>query len=294
MLARRLPTIMPPMSLDEALEVTAVHSVAGLLSAERGVLASRPFRAPHHTVSAAGLVGGGDPVRPGEVSLAHRGLPLPRRAAGVQGRGAGVAPAAAGGRLRHHLPGAGARHLPGAAAARRRHQPLPLRLCRRAIRPLHLRARARACLPRSALGAAARSHRSARGAAAGRRGAPAERRRAASLRRRCATRVARGARRRRPTRAARPSAARRPTRSSVRATWSGWPRPTPRARGCSPRRWRSSASRRGRTARCCGSRAPSPISTDSDAVRAPHVAEAVQARLLDRDPLAPPRAAAAP
>jgi magnesium chelatase family protein len=73
MLARRLPTIMPAMGLDEALEVTAVHSVAGLLSAERGILASRPFRAPHHTVSAAGLVGGGDPVRPGEVSLAHHG-----------------------------------------------------------------------------------------------------------------------------------------------------------------------------------------------------------------------------
>jgi len=73
MLARRLPTIMPPLSLDEALEVTAIHSVAGLLSPERGVLAMRPFRAPHHTVSAAGLVGGGDPVRPGEVSLAHRG-----------------------------------------------------------------------------------------------------------------------------------------------------------------------------------------------------------------------------
>lgn len=73
MLARRLPTIMPPLTLDEALEVTAIHSVAGLLTADRGILAMRPFRAPHHTVSAAGLVGGGDPVRPGEVSLAHRG-----------------------------------------------------------------------------------------------------------------------------------------------------------------------------------------------------------------------------
>jgi magnesium chelatase family protein len=73
MLARRLPTIMPPLSLDEALEVTAIHSIAGLLGAERGILGVRPFRAPHHTVSAAGLVGGGDPVRPGEVSLAHRG-----------------------------------------------------------------------------------------------------------------------------------------------------------------------------------------------------------------------------
>jgi magnesium chelatase family protein len=73
MLARRLPTIMPPLTLDEAIEVTAIHSIAGLLGPERGILAQRPFRAPHHTVSAAGLVGGGEPVRPGEVSLAHRG-----------------------------------------------------------------------------------------------------------------------------------------------------------------------------------------------------------------------------
>lgn len=73
MLARRLPTVMPKLSLDEALEVTAIHSVAGLLPADRGLLTSRPFRAPHHTVSPAGLVGGGDPVRPGEVSLAHQG-----------------------------------------------------------------------------------------------------------------------------------------------------------------------------------------------------------------------------
>ncbi len=73
MLARRLPTILPPLSLEEALEVTAVHSIAGLLAETRSVITARPFRAPHHTVSAAGLVGGGDPVRPGEVSLAHHG-----------------------------------------------------------------------------------------------------------------------------------------------------------------------------------------------------------------------------
>ncbi|WP_437871719.1 YifB family Mg chelatase-like AAA ATPase [Sorangium sp. So ce363] len=73
MLARRLPTVLPPMSYDEALDITAIHSVAGLLSPDRGLVAVRPFRAPHHTVSAAGLVGGGDPIRPGEVSLAHHG-----------------------------------------------------------------------------------------------------------------------------------------------------------------------------------------------------------------------------
>ncbi len=74
MLARRLGGILPPLTLDEALEVTALHSVAGLLSADTALLGTRPFRAPHHTVSAAGLVGGGDPVRPGEVSLAHLGV----------------------------------------------------------------------------------------------------------------------------------------------------------------------------------------------------------------------------
>ncbi|AUX41555.1 magnesium chelatase [Sorangium cellulosum] len=73
MLSRRLPTVMPPMTYDEALDVTAIHSVAGLLSPDRGLVATRPFRAPHHTVSTAGLVGGGDPIRPGEVSLAHHG-----------------------------------------------------------------------------------------------------------------------------------------------------------------------------------------------------------------------------
>jgi magnesium chelatase family protein len=72
MAARRLPTILPPLSPEEALEVTAIHSIAALVPGS-GLVVERPFRAPHHTVSAVGLVGGGDPVRPGEVSLAHRG-----------------------------------------------------------------------------------------------------------------------------------------------------------------------------------------------------------------------------
>ena len=74
MLARRLPGILPSLSRSEALDVTAIHSVAGLLSSSRGYSRERPFRAPHHTVSEVALVGGGDMPRPGEVTLAHHGV----------------------------------------------------------------------------------------------------------------------------------------------------------------------------------------------------------------------------
>jgi magnesium chelatase family protein len=74
MLARRLPGILPALTPDEALEVTAIHSVGGLLAPEAGLLEDRPFRAPHHTISDAALVGGGILPRPGEVSLAHHGV----------------------------------------------------------------------------------------------------------------------------------------------------------------------------------------------------------------------------
>ncbi len=74
MLARRLPTILPPMNLEEAIETTKIHSVAGLLGNKAGLIAARPFRAPHHTISDAGLIGGGTVPRPGEVSLAHNGV----------------------------------------------------------------------------------------------------------------------------------------------------------------------------------------------------------------------------
>src|SRR5688500_13806898 len=74
MLARRMPTILPALSEEEALEVIAIHSVAGVLDAAIVASGVRPFRAPHHTISSAGLIGGGPLPRPGEVSLAHQGV----------------------------------------------------------------------------------------------------------------------------------------------------------------------------------------------------------------------------
>ena len=74
MLAKRLPTILPPLTLYEALETTKIHSVAGKLSKEAGLIHIRPFRSPHHTISDVALVGGGGNPQPGEISLAHNGV----------------------------------------------------------------------------------------------------------------------------------------------------------------------------------------------------------------------------
>lgn len=74
MLAKRMPTIMPPLTLEEALETTKIHSVAGKLGSEKGLLIRRPFRSPHHMASSVALVGGGTNPQPGEISLAHNGI----------------------------------------------------------------------------------------------------------------------------------------------------------------------------------------------------------------------------
>lgn len=74
MLAKRLPGILPPLSLSESLETTQIHSVAGKLSRDTSLISQRPFRAPHHTISQVALVGGGNNPQPGEISLAHNGV----------------------------------------------------------------------------------------------------------------------------------------------------------------------------------------------------------------------------
>ena len=74
MMAKRLPSILPPLSLAESLETTQIHSVAGKLSRDTSLITQRPFRAPHHTISPVALVGGGNSPQPGEISLAHNGV----------------------------------------------------------------------------------------------------------------------------------------------------------------------------------------------------------------------------
>ena len=74
MLARRLTTILPDLTFEEALEITKIHSIAGILPNNTPIITTRPFRAPHHTVSAVSLVGGGRIPKPGEISLAHFGV----------------------------------------------------------------------------------------------------------------------------------------------------------------------------------------------------------------------------
>jgi magnesium chelatase family protein len=128
MLARRLPSILPPMTRSEAIEVTRIHSVAGIYT--DGLVRARPFRAPHHTISPAGLVGGGAPPRPGEATLAHHGVLFLDELSEFQRSSLEA--------LRQPLEDGGVTIVRGQRApladqvhARGRDQPVPVRICRR-------------------------------------------------------------------------------------------------------------------------------------------------------------------
>lgn len=138
MIARRIPTILPRMSREESLAVSQVYSVAGLLPEETPLIRARPFRAPHHTISTAALVGGGRVPRPGEISLADRGGSLPGRTAGISEKYPGGS-ASADGRPGGAC-GAGGRFLPfpGGYDGRGGDESLPLRFLSRP-QPLPLR-----------------------------------------------------------------------------------------------------------------------------------------------------------
>ena len=138
MLAKRVPTILPDLTPSESIETTRIYSAVGRLKPGQPLLAVRPFRSPHHTISDAGLVGGGSTPTPGEISMSHNGVLVPRRASGIQSPHAGGAPPAVGRRHGDDQPGPEQHDLPGELHAHRRLEPLSLRLSRRLAAELQL------------------------------------------------------------------------------------------------------------------------------------------------------------
>jgi magnesium chelatase family protein len=167
MIARRLPGILPPLTLEEALESTQVHSVAGLTRGGEALLMERPFRAPHHTVTNAGLAGGGTPLRPGEMSLAHHGVLFLDELAEYRRNALEV--------LRQPLEegvirlsrARGSFRLPARFILRRGDEPVPVRIFRGRVGSVFVRPGARAPVPGARLWAPHGPHRHSPARAAG-------------------------------------------------------------------------------------------------------------------------------
>ncbi len=285
MLARRLPGLLPELDVDAAIEVTAIHSVAGLLAPGGGLIRVRPFRAPHHTISDAALVGGGSQPRPGEVTLAHHGVlfldempEFSRRALEVlrQPLEEGAVAIARAARTAHFP----ARFQLVAAM-----NPCPCGFAGHPRRVCRCTPQAVAALRGAPLRSAARSHRPDRRSAGGAA-------RGADVRgeRRGDHRAGAGARRRRPRSAG--AALRRPRRSASAST-ARWPgRDIRRHAALTPcgaaSRWRRPrtgwACRRGPTIACCGW--PEPLPTWPIATMWPIPMSARRSSSEDREPRA--------
>ena len=143
------------MTPTEALDVTRIYSVAGMLPGDVPLIRHRPFRAPHHTISHAGLVGGGQWPRPGEISLAHRGVLFLDEMPEFGQHGLEVLRQPLGRQDGHHQPRAGQPDLPGEFHAGRRPKPVSLRLLGRPGARLHMQPHAHQPLPEAAFRPAA-------------------------------------------------------------------------------------------------------------------------------------------
>ena len=160
MLSKRIPTIIPPMSLEEAIESTKIHSISGMLSGEQAFVSTRPFRSPHHTISDVGLLGGSTIPTPGEVSLAHHGVLFLDELAGVQTLHARSDAAAARRRQGYDLARGRQRYVPFGVHARGGDEPMPVRIFRRFETRMPMRAASGQRYRQRISGTVARSHRS--------------------------------------------------------------------------------------------------------------------------------------